>query len=148
LIIPTAVAVVLLAAAAGVVLYLDGRDITVHGTVQLIQGQFTEIDSGCEGAGGYSDIQQGAQVTVSGPDGKLLAFAKLPAGHAPYSSMSAYECDFNFTLTVPSGKGIYIFAIPRRGSLQLSEARLNNSPTVRLGIGSVDGGQLIQWGVS
>lgn len=103
---------------AGVVTYfLLTRSISVTGRVELGDGDFIGENSDCYGQGGLSDISAGAEITVTGPDGTVLAFAHLEHG----TRTSVTECDLPFALKVPRGQGIYTFTMERRGSIHYSE---------------------------
>jgi hypothetical protein len=108
--------VVICTASFGVVSYIRSRSITVNGKVVLTLLQFSGRTD-CEGTGGYSDIKQGTQVTALSPDGTILAVASLPAG----IGLVENECDFDFSMKIPAGKGTYGFALAHRGIAVFTE---------------------------
>lgn len=72
--------------------------------------------SGCAGTGGYSDIGEGASVTVYDGSGQVIAVGALSSG-----SLSGTSCDFPVTVTnVPDGARFYQVEISHRGKVTLS----------------------------
>ena len=92
-------------------------------------GRGIEILGGgaCTGAGGFSDIGEGAQVVVSDDTGHTLTIVHLGAG-----SGTIITCSFPFTATVPAGKGFYGISVSHRGVVKFSEAEV---PSAALSLG-------------
>ncbi len=116
--------VVLLAGLVGAGLYLFlPTSIVVHGDLRLYADSDALQDGagGCTGRGGYADIHQGAQVTVTGPDGSVLGFGTLSSGYLENSN----TCRFTFTVEVAGGQDSYAFtSSPQRGVIRYTEADL------------------------
>jgi hypothetical protein len=66
----------------------------------------------CRGAGGYSDIRPGTQVTVKNSRGDVLATAELGEGEG-----GRYLCTFPFEFEITEGEDRYVVAVGRRGEL-------------------------------
>lgn len=127
----------------------DGNDaLTVHGTLQLDgDGSLTValprgLGAPCEGDGGYSDIGAGAQVTVTAPDGTVLAVGALDEGKMlEPGALGEYDrfgiCEFSFAVTdVPAGHGLYGIEVAGRGVVTYEENRLGSvidGPALTLG---------------
>lgn len=127
----------------------DGDDVlTVHGTLQLDgDGSLTValprgLGALCEGDGGYSDIGAGAQVTVTAPDGTVLAIGALDEGKMlEPGALGEFDrfgiCEFSFAVTdVPAGHGLYGIEIAGRGVVTYEEDRLRSvtgGPALTLG---------------
>jgi hypothetical protein len=110
--------------------------ITVRGTLTLNDPDagFGVYTSECAGSGGYDDIQPGAQVTITGPDGTVLAVGEMSAGTV---SVALDACRFWFQVAgVPAGHGLYGIEVAHRGVVTFPEERLNSvidGPALSLG---------------
>jgi hypothetical protein len=107
------------------------RAITVHGAFRLTSvttGVTRTGTNNCQGANGYSDLQEGTQVTVTDQSGAVVALGTLDVGQAQSDSV----CVFPFTLNVPAGKGFYGIEVSHRGVVHLSEAELRAGPQLSL----------------
>ncbi|GCB00964.1 hypothetical protein NCCNTM_45980 [Mycolicibacterium sp. NCC-Tsukiji] len=71
--------------------------------------------SSCSGSGGYSDIDQGTQVTVKNGKGDVLATTTLGAG-----SGGRYVCTFPFSFQITEGEDRYVVSVSRRGEMSYS----------------------------
>lgn len=75
-------------------------------------------DGGCIGDRGYTDIQPGAQVTVSGSSGTVLATGTLTSGRP-----DSMRCAYTFSVAdVPRGEGSYQVEVSSRGKVRFDEA--------------------------
>lgn len=147
-----AVLVVLAVVAAGsIAIYLLGRPkataptsattsasasatFTASGELLLKRGEFSwnsAADPTCQGLNGYSDLQGGAQVTVTDASGKKLALGILAKGIAGDFSTEADgtqragSCALSFAVTdVPKGVGPYGIEISHRGIQNYTETVL------------------------
>lgn len=134
-------AVVLVLGAVAAVVLLAGSDdpaagqktITITGTMTLDRGDFewgvnSTTDLRCYGRRGYDDIRGGAQVTVTDPNGKVIALGKLDEGKATVGSdQRATECVFPFKVDgVPASHGFYGVEVSHRGVLRYSEADIQS----------------------
>lgn len=119
---------VVLAAAGGAFLLLGGG-----GKHQDIVGAFTlkDTDNGfggangrpCHGTGGYSDIQEGTQITLSDGNGKVIGTSALESGKVTGPS----ECDFVFTIKNVPKVDFYKLEISHRGQLSYSYSDLQST---------------------
>lgn len=106
---------------------------TASGIITLIDdNEHWKVGDQCEGSGGFSDIQGGADVVVSGPDGESLALASL-IGDFSKQDGARVVCNFTFmVLNVPAGKGIYTLTIGHRPK-KFTEADLRAEISLSLG---------------
>ena len=79
----------------------------------------TVSSSSCSGSGGYSDIDQGTQVTVKNGKGDILTTTTLGAGEG-----GRYLCTFPFSFQVIEGEDQYVVSVSRRGDMSYSFASL------------------------
>lgn len=106
-----------------VAIWLAGRPGTfdMKGYLHLYGSNYAvgseKINQSCAGTGGYSDIRDGAGVTVYNADGKIVG-----TGALANSLDLGGDCMFGFTvLKVPESAGPYQFEITHRGRLTVSE---------------------------
>jgi hypothetical protein len=71
--------------------------------------------SNCVGAGGFSDISPGTQVTVKNGKGEILATTALEPGEG-----GRYECVLPFSFEVTEGEDRYVVSVGRRGEVSFS----------------------------
>lgn len=100
------------------------EEIVVHGVMTIANtgGYFptvTYYGKHCSGSSGYSDIDEGTDVTVTNSEGKVLAETELEQGSPGY-----YSCKFEFTFTVLEGETKYLIEVGKRGKLSYTEAEL------------------------
>lgn len=84
----------------------------------------------CEGAGGYSDIDEGTAVTIRNGEGVVLDESELLEGRG-----SSWKCVFKFKLKVLEGEKRYKIEVGRRGSITYTEAQLKIPNHVRVFLG-------------
>lgn len=132
------------AVGAGLALLLagcGGGDETITGSIQIFGQSDSVTSSGdtCSGAGGYDDIEEGAQVTVKDGDGDLLATADLGPGEVTdedNSTDSFTQCDLPFTVDVPASD-FYVIEVSHRGEISYSREELEKKNwKVELSLGS------------
>lgn len=138
--IPAAIAVAVIVAAgvaAGVVaLRSNAGTFTASGSLTLTDSSAVDpsiVMTGgvCQGGGGYDDLHQGTQVTVTDQTGAIVGVGQLAAG----SAISSSSCQFLFTVAaVPAGRKFYGVAVSHRGSVQYTESQVRSG--VELSIGS------------
>lgn len=133
---------VLVAVAGAAILYTRGGEDrrTITGVMVLREtsrgDSFTAASTGsCAGRGGYSDIIQGATVTVTDQTGTIIATTGLAAGAMSTSSntldrpqpavpvVDDRTCQFAFSVKVPQ-RAFYGIEVTRRGKLTYSAAEL------------------------
>jgi hypothetical protein len=103
------------------------------GSVILQRGQFVwqSSDMSCGGLGGFTDIHEGTQVTVTDAAGKVLAVGALehgsPGGLTTEGGMDrASTCTLPFTVAgLPAGVGPYGVEVAHRGVMRYDENRLS-----------------------
>ncbi|MET9886261.1 hypothetical protein ABZZ20_24625 [Streptomyces sp. NPDC006430] len=94
------------------------------GTLTLADSSLSFLEEGerCTGLDGYSDIQRGAQVNVTGADGTLVATGELEGG-----KKAALGCEFPFTIEgIPQGSKFYTVEVSHRGGLTQTEDELRS----------------------
>lgn len=105
---------------------------TTRAATDLVFGLFALFDDKagwkeggtCKGTGGFSDIQDGAQVKVTGPTGEVLGLGELKLG-APHALGARVACVYGFSVAkVPTGKGFYGIEISHRGVVQYPESEV------------------------
>jgi len=85
-------------------------------------------------AGGYSDLREGASVTVYGKTGERLGLGELKD---PYGEANGF-CIFSYDVPdIPAGEGIYSVEVTHRGELSGSESEVEDG---RLWISGTIGG--------
>jgi hypothetical protein len=106
---------------------LDGS----HFNVDLPEGGGQ--DKPCVGYGGYSDINQGAQVTIRDEKGTVVGAGQLGAGTLDVSSKPPL-CQFTWSVKdVPRGHSYYQLEVSHRGALELKEEQLRGVVLSTLG---------------
>lgn len=97
---------------------------------KTVPGQTEYTDGGnCVLAGGYDDIQQGAQVTVKDQSGTIVGLGALDVGH-----IQTGRCVFGFGVDdLPEGKDFYTVEVSHRGELKYTREGLRESLTLTLG---------------
>lgn len=80
----------------------------------------------CTGRGGYSDIQQGAQVVVKDGSESILAVDSLDRGQqdALIDGGSVYYCKFTFYVDAIPTTDFYSIEVSHRGALTYSAAEM------------------------
>lgn len=110
-----------------------GGEAPAKPTTHDITGTFSLTDSdgvtvarngSCSGNGGYSDIDQGAQITARDEDSTLIGTATLSAG-APNSGRTT--CSFSFNFEELPDADFYTFELGRRGDLTYSRAEMEQA---------------------
>jgi hypothetical protein len=100
-------------------------DNTITGHIQLVSPNLGGDNENCWGRRGFSDLKEGARVSVRDEAGKLLALGALRRGQRPGGRYQEVTCEFPFAIEgVPNAK-FYSIEIERRGSIDysLSEIR-------------------------
>lgn len=108
--------------------------LTVSGSISVpgerVDGGWTE----CVAEDGYDDIAQGAQVTVTDQDGRVLAVSELDAGAMPGGDSG--RCLFTFTVSpVPSGQRLYGIHVgnDHRGVMRYTADQLSHQVALTIG---------------
>jgi len=112
------VAVVAVAAAAAMASG-SAESHTVTGSIELHSSSSSYLSEGesCSGVGGYSDMNEGAQVTLRNGKDESLAIGQLGSG--VYDSTSR-ACVFKYTLTNVPKEDFYRVQVSHRGELEYS----------------------------
>ena len=99
-----------------------GRDAkppySIQGTFTLIDSKIDHHSSWCSGAGGFSDIEAGKQVTVMDATGKVIGVGALGQG----TSSGEVTCRFSFSITGLPEADFCGIEVQRRGRLNYSLA--------------------------
>lgn len=107
----------------------SAADFTLAGklTLKWSTGAFERTDSGvCAGSGGYSDIVDGAAVTITDQGGTVIATGQLDVGRANVDTATNRPIDCTFTFSVmhvPDGKTFYGVTVSHRGAISYSAAQ-------------------------
>lgn len=115
-----------------------GDDLLVPQAVdQTAQGSGSGVVAGdtCVTTGGFTDVSQGAAVTIGGPDGKTLAVTALSAGKVTGQGGSVASCMFDFSADVPAGLSEYTVTVSHRGTQVFTEEQVR-SGDVELTLGA------------
>lgn len=103
---------------------------TLHGTMTLMKAVGAP-SVGCLDTGGYSDINEGASVTVYDASGKVAAVGRL--GKGIYAS---FVCTFPIDVAnVPDGQQFYQVEVTHRGKVSVT-ADQAKAGKVSLSLGS------------
>jgi Protein of unknown function (DUF732) len=82
----------------------------------------TVSGSSCSGSGGYSDIDEGRQVTVKNGKGDILTTTVLESGEG-----GRFLCTFKFWFDITEGEDRYVVTVSRRGDMSYSFAELKDN---------------------
>ncbi|MCP3802584.1 hypothetical protein NLX83_25255 [Allokutzneria sp. A3M-2-11 16] len=110
---------------------------TLRGTMALTASGSTRLSgTTCAGTGGYSDIREGASVTVYDPQGSVIAIGHLGTSSTSTTTSSYSEpCTFKFEVAgVPGHHRFYQVEVSRRGKVT-SEQNAAKSGSVALSLG-------------
>jgi hypothetical protein len=99
---------------------------TVTGEISLHGSGSTYLSDGetCSGTGGYSDLDQGTQVTLHNGKGESLANSALESGI--YDS-STRACVFSYSLSAVPKDTFYRLEVSHRGVLEYSYAEMQDN---------------------
>jgi hypothetical protein len=95
---------------------------TIKGKYTLIAADLLgeRLSSFCAGAGGFSDIQKGKQVTVSDATGRVIGVGAFGDGWR----RGPVTCEFEFTVEGVPQSDFYQIEVQRRGVLRYSLAEM------------------------
>lgn len=132
------VAFVLLLAALGVTALLlagGSSSISAHGTMEL-----DDFTGDCVSDAGFSDITDGAQVTVTNSSGTVIGNGTLSYDTNQSSAQSNIQpgmsvCIYRFAVTVPGGLSRYGITISHRGTIWFTSAQMTKGPGLSLSSG-------------
>lgn len=108
-------------------------------TVEAGIGADSVVGGDCSTDGGYADIRQGAQVTVTDESGTVVGVGSLAAGTTAEVSDAldmplAMKCEFDFSvLEVPDGHPFYSVEVSHRGQLRYQRTALDKALELTLG---------------
>jgi hypothetical protein len=121
----------------------NSKGLPVHGTFTISNLNYdatnefadpnfqSDGSGGCEGNGGYQDLNSIEQVVVTDNNGKEVARTELGSGKERHD-----ECVFDFTFDVKKGPKYYVVTIGHRGSSQYTYEQLQKPGAVALIIGT------------
>lgn len=100
--------------------------VTAYGQMNLSLGGFAwnRNPAECWGRGGYDDIREGVNVTITDPEGKVVALGKLAKGLPVIIDDRASSCLFRFEVEVPAGLKFYGIEVSHRGVIQFTQDEL------------------------
>lgn len=81
----------------------------------------------CQASGGFTDISQGAAVTIGDSAGKTLAVTPLDAGTVIGDAGQPASCEFDFQAKVPNGLNDYTVTIGHRGTQVFTLAQVGGN---------------------
>lgn len=93
--------------------------VAISGVLDLLDSE--TADAGCEGQGGYSDIDAGTQVVVRDGSGEILGSTNLGPGEVEDGVACIYEF---LIIGVPDDRKQYVLEIGRRGQVVSSRAEM------------------------
>jgi hypothetical protein len=139
------VGLILILAAVAVVLVVTrpGKQLAVEGTFTISNATYDRTDQfsdpnyhndgvgGCEGYGGYEDLNSITQVVVDNDQGKEIARTELGSG-----TVQSASCVFTFNFDVRKGPKYFVVTIGDRGSSQYTYGDLSVPGSVALIIGN------------
>jgi len=106
----------------------SGATTSVHGMLQLRDGNYSSVGNTCSGNGGYQDISGGVAVTIGDQTGKTLAVTSLQPG-----AFGGGGCQFTFAAQVPAGATLYTVTISHRGTQTFGPADVVGGFNMTLG---------------
>lgn len=138
------VALIVVAAVVYGVTRSSTKHVTVSGTMTISNATYDATNEfstpnyqnddtgGCQGDGGYQDLNSITQVVVNDNQGKELTRTELGEG----TEAPDLGCVFHFTFNVNRGPKYYVVTIGHRGSSQYTFDELHKPDTVALIIGN------------
>jgi hypothetical protein len=110
----------------------SGSSHTINGT-QKVYDYNTTLNDGtsCDAQGGYSDVGEGALVTVTDADGTEVATGRLGSG-----VVDGYACVFSYSVSDVPDSSSYGVKVGHRNVVEFTRADMESSgwaPTVTLG---------------
>ena len=115
----------------------DSGGATLTGTFVLFDtsGSIGGGESRCFGTGGYSDIDEGAEVAVHDEEGDLIGSSQLDSGE-PIEELA---CEFRFVIEdLPDAK-FYSIEVSQRGDVTFSKSELEEQDwKVELSLGDFE----------
>jgi hypothetical protein len=99
-----------------ILLVNSNKTFTFKGELTLYASGNTTVGS-CNGTGGYSDLRQGASVTIYNSAGSIIGSGLLPEGQAT----GIGNCVWDFQIeSIPAGSDFYQVEVTHRGRLTVS----------------------------
>ena len=86
-----------------------------------------DVKDQCAGAGGYSDIAEGAAVTIRDANDKIIGNASLGTGTTKNLTHAWGPCVLHFTTTVSSGSDFYTVEVSHREKVTFSAKELDHN---------------------
>jgi hypothetical protein len=117
--------ILIIAVVFGTTRHAAAAPVTVHGSM-------TVTESCLSANSDYPDVSTGAQVIITDASGKVLAQGAL-GGEKTVSQPLGDECDYPFTVQVPSGQARYGITIGHnRGTVWFTPAEMRRGPGLSL----------------
>ncbi len=139
-----ALILVILIALGGAVAYMIRNSRTPHQTVEgtftIQKGSYSSPNFsggafGCEGDGGYGDLNSSTQVVVKDDNGDEVARTELGTGKDTSDELFG-GCEFNFEFDVSKGPEYFVVSVGRRGESKYTYDELAEPEAIQLTIGS------------
>lgn len=95
------------------------------GVLRLTDGDYVTSDVGdpCQGLGGFSDMHEGAPVTVLDASGQQVGLGELGPGRLE----KGWTCAFGFTVPgIPSADTLFSIEVAGRGGVTFGEAEAHS----------------------
>jgi hypothetical protein len=119
---------------------------TVHGTFTISNGSYDPTNEfedpnytggvdGCEGDGGYGDLNSSTQVVVKDDHGEEVTRTELGTGHDTGDGLFG-GCKFDFTFDVTKGPKYFVVSVGHRGESKYTFEELSDPHAIELSIGS------------
>ena len=90
----------------------------------------SSVGGGCEGDGGYGDVNASTAVVVKNNAGTVLARTELGVGDGGYIS-----CKFNFSFKLTEGEDSYVLSVGHRGEIAYTWAEMQSPGAIALSLG-------------
>lgn len=104
---------------------------TVKGTFEVVDSDeyaYYDDGDGCEGDGGYGDINSSTQVIVRNTSGDELARTELGPGE-----VDGISCRFSFSFELTDGEETYVLSVGDRGESTYTFDEILLGPALSLG---------------
>lgn len=119
---------------------------TVHGTFTISNASYDSSNefedpnytggiNGCEGDGGYGDLNSITQVVVKDDQGDEVARTELGEGHESDDGIFS-ECKFKFQFDVTKGSKYFVVSVGHRGESKYTYEELSEPEAISLIIGN------------
>jgi hypothetical protein len=112
------------------------QSLVIKGAVSVDAANPGRFKSQCHPASGFSDIHEGADVSVTNTNGKVIALGSLGSGHyyKVHGITKSTTCVFSFIVSdVPVSEHVYGIEVSHRGELKYHRSDLHRRVFLQLG---------------